>query len=524
MLEATNHMVIPPFRNESYIDPSDPGVREKMRSAIEALRSESKEYDLMVGGEPISTEKRILSRNPANPEEIVGRVSSANMGIVDKALNCAYKAFESWSMLPAYERVKPFLRAAEIMRQKRFELDATMILEVGKSWIEADADLAEAIDFLEFYSREALRYDEPQPVVQVPGEYNLLRYIPLGVGAVIPPWNFPCAIMVGMTTAAAVSGNCVLLKPASDSPVIAAKFVQILKEAGLPDGVVNFIPGSGGEIGDYIVENPAIRFVSFTGSKEVGLRINELAARHHVGQKWIKRVVLEMGGKDCVVVDESADLEAASDGAVASAFGFQGQKCSAGSRIIVVEDVYEKMVAMIKEKTEKLTVGDTTDPDNYMGPVINENAMKRILGYIDKGESEGRLLTGGKRLDGTGFFIEPTVFFDVPPDAVIAQEEIFGPVTAVIKAKDFEDAMKIANGTEYGLTGSLYSKNRHRIERAKAIFHVGNLYFNRKCTGALVGVQPFGGFNMSGTDSKAGGRDYLLLFLQGKSISEKIIP
>ncbi|RAM59209.1 1-pyrroline-5-carboxylate dehydrogenase, partial [Mesotoga sp. SC_3PWM13N19] len=295
------------------------------------------------------------------------------------------------------------------------------------------------------------------------------------------------------------------------------------KEAGLPDGVVNFVPGSGSEIGDYLVEHPLTRFISFTGSKEVGLRINELAAKHNNGQIWVKRVVLEMGGKDCVVIDETADICAASSGAVASAFGFQGQKCSAGSRIIVVEDVYDEIVRLVKEKTEALTVGDTTDPSNYIGPVINEDAVAKILNYIDVGKREGKLITGGNSLQREGYFIEPTVFADVSPDAVIAQEEIFGPVTAIIRAHDFDHAIEIANGTEYGLTGALYSKDRKRIERAKAEIHVGNLYFNRKCTGALVGVQPFGGFNMSGTDSKAGGRDYLLLFLQGKSISEKIL-
>jgi 1-pyrroline-5-carboxylate dehydrogenase len=287
--------------------------------------------------------------------------------------------------------------------------------------------------------------------------------------------------------------------------------------------VVNYIPGSGSEIGDYLVEHPLTRFVSFTGSKEVGLRINELAAKHQKGQKWIKRVILEMGGKDCVVVDETADTDAASTGAVASAFGFQGQKCSAGSRIIVVREVYDEMVKLVKQKTEALTIGDTTDPNIYMGPVINESAVSKILRYIELGKKESKLITGGNRLKRRGYFIEPTVFADASPTAAIAQEEIFGPVTAIIEARDFDHAIAIANGTEYGLTGAFYSKRRDRIEKAKTEIHVGNLYFNRKCTGALVGVQPFGGFNLSGTDSKAGGRDYLLLFLQGKSISEKIL-
>ncbi len=524
MPEATDYMVIPPFSNEPYIDLNDTDVRAAMKNAIERVSSEQKEYLLMIGGEKLRTDKKIKSVNPSNPDQIIGTVSKADRELVDKTMVAAWKAFETWKNTPASERVKPFLKAAQIMRDRRYELDATMILETGKNWLEADADLAEAIDFLEFYAREMLRYASQQPVVQVPGEFNQLFYIPLGVGAVIPPWNFPGAIMAGMTSAAAITGNTVILKPASDTPIIAAKFVEILRKAGLPDGVVNYLPGSGSEIGDYIVEHPRTRFIAFTGSKEVGLRINELAARHQEGQLWIKRVVLEMGGKDAVVVDATADLDAAADGAVTSAFGFQGQKCSAGSRIIAVESIYDELLEKIIERTKEITIGDVAVPENWLGPVINEQAMKRIMSYIEIGAKEARIVTGGNRAKGlNGFFIEPTVIEGVDRDARVAQEEIFGPVTALIKARDYDDAIDIANGTEYGLTGALYSTNRERIERAKRDFHVGNLYFNRKCTGALVGVQPFGGFNMSGTNSKAGGRDYLSLFLQAKSISEKII-
>lgn len=524
MPEATDYMVIPPFSNEPYIDLNDTDVRAAMKNAIERVSSEQKEYLLMIGGEKLRTDKKIKSVNPSNPDQIIGTVSKADRELVEKTMVAAWKAFETWKNTPASERVKPFLKAAQIMRDRRYELDATMILETGKNWLEADADLAEAIDFLEFYAREMLRYASQQPVVQVPGEFNQLFYIPLGVGAVIPPWNFPGAIMAGMTSAAAITGNTVILKPASDAPIIAAKFVEILRKAGLPDGVVNYLPGSGSEIGDYIVEHPRTRFIAFTGSKEVGLRINELAARHQEGQLWIKRVVLEMGGKDAVVVDATADLDAAADGAVTSAFGFQGQKCSAGSRIIAVESIYDELLEKIIERTKEITIGDVAVPENWLGPVINEQAMKKIMSYIEIGAKEARIVTGGNRAKGlNGFFIEPTVIEGVDRDARVAQEEIFGPVTALIKARDYDDAIDIANGTEYGLTGALYSTNRERIERAKRDFHVGNLYFNRKCTGALVGVQPFGGFNMSGTNSKAGGRDYLSLFLQAKSISEKII-
>jgi len=397
-----------------------------------------------------------------------------------------------------------------------------MILEVGKSWAEADADTAETIDFCEFYGREALRYAGPQPLVRIPGEDNELRYIPLGVGAVIPPWNFPCAIMAGMTTASLVTGNAVVLKPSSDSPAVAAFFVEILREAGLPPGVVNFVTGSGAKVGNALVEHPKTRFVAFTGSKQVGLHITEQAARPRPGQIWIKRVIAEMGGKDFIIVDDDAHLEAAVKGVVASAFGYQGQKCSACSRVIVHERVYPAFVERLVHKTREIRVGPTTDPANFMGPVINESAFSKILNYIEIGKREGKLIQGGHPLPGEGFFIPPTIVADVDPKARIAQEEIFGPVLAVIRARDLDDAIRISNDSEYGLTGAIYCRDSRHISRAKEECHVGNLYINRKCTGALVGVHPFGGFNMSGTDSKAGGRDYLLLFTQAKSISEAL--
>ncbi|HEV2404616.1 MAG TPA: L-glutamate gamma-semialdehyde dehydrogenase, partial [Ktedonobacterales bacterium] len=405
---------------------------------------------------------------------------------------------------------------------ERFYFNALMIYEVGKSWIEADADTAEAIDFLEFYGREALRLGGEQPITKIPEEENALVYIPLGVGAVIPPWNFACAIMVGLTSSALVAGNTVILKPASTAALVAARFVELLDEAGVPKGVVSFLPGPGGVIGDALIEHPLTRFISFTGSREVGLRINELAAKPRPGQKWIKRTILEMGGKDSIVVDETADLDAAASAIVASAFGFQGQKCSACSRAIVVASVYDEVLAKVIERAKNLTIGDTTDRTSYMGAVIDEGAYRKILDYIELGKREGRLVLGGEKLPREGYFIPPTIFADVPADARISLEEIFGPVLAVIKARDFDDALTIANNTEYGLTGSFFSKDAERIARAEREFFVGNLYINRKCTGALVGVHPFGGFNMSGTDSKAGGRDYLLLFTQAKAISAKV--
>ncbi|HEV7843135.1 MAG TPA: L-glutamate gamma-semialdehyde dehydrogenase, partial [Pyrinomonadaceae bacterium] len=414
-------------------------------------------------------------------------------------------------------------RAAAGLRERKHEMSAWMIQEVGKSWAEADGDTAEAIDFCEFYAREMLRYAGDQPLTKIEGEDNRLEYIPLGVGCVIPPWNFPLAIMAGMTVAAAVTGNTVVLKPSSDAPVIAYKFFEILEESGLAPGVVNFMTGSGAEVGDVIVDHPLTRFIAFTGSKEIGLRINERAAKVQEGQLWIKRVVAEMGGKDAIVVDAGVDLDDAATGVVQSAFGFQGQKCSACSRAIIHTDVYDEMLEKIVERTEKIKVGDPTEPATSMAAVINRKAFKTINEDIEKGKAEGgRVLAGGGADGEQGFFIEPTVIADVKPGATIEQEEIFGPVLAVIRAESFDDALKIANDTQYGLTGAVYTNDPEKLERARREFHVGNLYLNRKCTGALVGVHPFGGFNMSGTDSKAGGRDYLALFMQAKVSSAKI--
>ncbi|HTX17862.1 MAG TPA: L-glutamate gamma-semialdehyde dehydrogenase, partial [Bacteroidota bacterium] len=407
--------------------------------------------------------------------------------------------------------------------QRRHHFSAWMVLEIGKSWGEADADTAEAIDFLEFYAREMLRLSGPQPVTKIPSEKSELRYIPLGVGVVVPPWNFALAILVGMTSAAVVAGNTVVLKPSSDSPLTGWRFFSLMKEVGLPPGVINFVTGSGASVGDTLVADPRTRFISFTGSKEVGIHINELASKVQPGQRWLKRVIAEMGGKDSIVVDEETNLEQAAQATLVSAFGFQGQKCSAASRAIVVEKVYDKFLDLLVAKIKDLKVGLADDPSNYMGPVVNRTAKEKILAYVAKGVKEGgRLLTGGTPIESPGYFVPPTVIADVEPNATISQEEIFGPVLAVIKARDFDHALQVANNTEYGLTGGVWTKNRGKIEKAKASFHVGNFYVNRKITGALVGVHPFGGFNMSGTDSKAGGRDYLLLFTQAKAISEKI--
>jgi 1-pyrroline-5-carboxylate dehydrogenase len=438
-------------------------------------------------------------------------------------MQAALDAFETWSRTSVEKRVSLLLKAADIIRERHFEFCAWLTYEVGKNWAEADADVGETIDFLEFYAREALRLAKAETPIQYPGEFNQLLYIPLGVGAVIPPWNFPFAIMAGMTVASIVTGNTVILKPSSDSPTIAAKFVEVLEEAGMPGGVVNFCPGSGATFGNAIVEHPKTRYIAFTGSRDVGLEIHERAAKNQKGQIWIKRTILEMGGKDSILVCADADLDAAVDGVVAAAFGFSGQKCSACSRAIVEAQVYDIFVERVREKVAKLTVGDPVSNSN-MGPVVNKAAMDSILGYIETGRKEGRLVAGGKAVENAdgGFFVEPTVIADIAPDAVISQEEIFGPVLAVIKVANFDEGLKVANNTEYGLTGAIYSGSREALETARRDFHVGNLYLNRKCTGAMVGAHPFGGFNMSGTDSKAGGPDYLLLFTQAKSVAEKL--
>ncbi len=516
--------MITEFRNEPLLDFSIKENREKMEQALKKVKMElGKEYPIIIGGEEIYTQEKFSSYNPSHKNQVVGRFQKATEKEVERAIETATKTFEDWRFVPPEERAMYLFKAAALMRKRRFELDAWMVYEVGKNWIEADADLCEAIDFLEFYGREILRLSQPQPLTPIPGEVNELLYIPLGLGVVIPPWNFPMSIMTGMTSASFVSGNTVILKPSSDSPLTAYKFMEILKEVGLPPGVVNFLPGPGSTVGNSLVAHPKTRFIAFTGSKEVGLGIVELAAKTQPSQIWIKRVIAEMGGKDAIIVDNEAELDKAVEGVVVSAYGFQGQKCSACSRAIVVEDVYDEFLDRLVERIKGIKMGPAEDYENFMGPVINERAFNSIMNYIEIGKGEGRLLCGGEPGIDEGWFIKPTVIADVQSKARIAQEEIFGPVLAVIRAKDFDDALRIANDTIYGLTGSVYTKNREKIAKAKRIFHVGNLYINRKCTGALVDVHPFGGFNLSGTDSKAGGRDYLLLFTQAKSISERVI-
>ncbi len=512
------------FHNEPFLDFRDPENVHAMQAALTHVGDMlGHEYELIIGGQRVRTEQKIKSLNPAKPAQVVGVHQKAGLEHVERAMKAALEAFATWQYVGVEERAALLLQAADLIRRRKFEFCAWLTYEVGKNWVEADADVAETIDFLEFYAREALHLAQATTPIQLPGEHNQLLYIPMGVCAVIPPWNFPFAIMAGMTAAAIVTGNTVILKPSSESPTIAARFLDVLEEAGMPPGVVNLCPGSGSTFGNAIVEHPKTRLIAFTGSKEVGLDIHARAAQAKPGQVWIKRTILEMGGKDSIIVSTDCDLDAAVDGVVASAFGFNGQKCSACSRAIVEDAVYDVFLERVQQRVEMLRVGDPAG-NAPMGPVVNRSAMDTILSYIEIGKGEGRLLAGGHAVANAegGYYVEPTVIADVAPTARIAQEEIFGPVLAVIRAKDYDHALEIANNTEYGLTGAVYSSSREKLEHARLTFHVGNLYFNRKCTGAMVGAHPFGGFNMSGTDSKAGGPDYLLLFTQAKSVAEKL--
>ncbi|MFQ5490461.1 MAG: L-glutamate gamma-semialdehyde dehydrogenase [Phycisphaerae bacterium] len=515
--------MLTPFTPEPYVDFSQDSHRSAMLRAIEDVGKHlGRSHPLRIDGRSIETPDKITSINPAAPDQVIGTVSKASRDQADQAVKQAYERFPEWAAWPADARARVLVKAAAIARRRLYELSALQCYEVSKPWLEAYADVCEAIDFMDFYARQMVQLGGSHPTTPFPGEENEVRYLPMGVAVIIPPWNFPLAICCGMTTAALVTGNTVVLKPASTSPVVAAGMVEILEEAGLPPGVLNFCPGSGAEIGDVLVEHPLTRLIGFTGSMEVGLGIYEKAGKVAKGQIWLKRAILEMGGKDCIVVDETADLDSAADGVVAGAFGFQGQKCSACSRLIAHEKIYDALVEKVVARAREIIVGPTTSPENLpMGAVIDQAAFNKINSYIDIGKKEGKTLLADGQVPDVGYFIPPTIFGDIDRNARLAQEEVFGPVLACIKGQNFDDLLAIANGTIYGLTGALYSNDRLRLERARHEFHVGNLYFNRKCTGALVDVQPFGGFNMSGTDSKAGGRDYLQLFLQAKTICER---
>ena len=512
------------FKNEVYTDFKNEETRKEMEKVLERVEKEfGKEHQIVIGGKKITLNEKFTSINPSKKDEVIGVFQKGDEKIAEQALETAWETFKTWKKVSQEKRAEFLFKIADAIKKKRFEFDSYLVFETGKNWLEADADVAEAIDFCNYYALESLKYGKVFDMYPYDNEKDEMVYIPLGAGVVIPPWNFPLAILVGMTTSAIVTGNTVVLKPSSDSPFIATKFMEVLEEVGLPDGVVNLVTGPGPKVGDFLVRHPKTRFISFTGSKEVGLKIVEEAGKHREGQIWIKRVVAEMGGKNAIIVEDDADIDSAVTGCIASAFGFQGQKCSALSRLLLNEKIYDEFLNKYVEKAKNIKIGPTKHYENYLGPVINETSYNKILNYIEIGKKEGKILAGGVPDENKeGYFIKPTIIELKNTENRIWREEIFGPVVGVLKYKDFEEAANLFNDTEYGLTGAIYTKDREKINIAKKELHCGNLYINRKCTGAMVGVHPFGGFNMSGTDSKAGGPDYLLLFLQAKAIGEFI--
>lgn len=513
-----------PFQTTTYTDFSDPRNQAAFRAALDLVtRNLGRTWPVVIGGVEETLEATFDSVNPGDLDQTIGSFGDGTTDHADRALSVAWAAFPAWAATPVQDRANILLRAAEMMRERRHEFSAAMVLEAGKSWPEADGDTAEAIDFLDFYARSAVEWAAPRPTTPYPGELNSVHYLPLGVGVAIPPWNFPVAIVAGMCAAPIAAGNTMILKPAEQTPYTAWLVFDLFRQAGLPDGVLNYVTCADGAIvGGHLVQHPRTRFISFTGSRAVGCWIYEEAGKVRPGQIWLKRVVAEMGGKDAILVDRDAHVEAAAVAIVKSAFGFQGQKCSAGSRALIHTAVYDKVEARVVELTKQLVQGDPRDVANHAGPVIDEEARDKVLSYIAIGKSEATLLAGGEAAPGNGHYIQPTVFGSVPEDARIANEEIFGPVLALVRVTDYEAGVRIFNDTDYGLTGGFFGTAN--IEDAKRRLFCGNLYINRKCTGALVDVQPFGGFNMSGTDAKAGGREHLLQFLQAKSIAERLVP
>ncbi len=516
---------LPEFVNEAVADFSREEVRDAMLTALETVGDElGEEYPIVIGGKAIHARPMMISRNPSNKKQVVGRVAAGNVDDAVLAIDTARRAFTAWSRTEVQYRSEYLELMANEMRQRRFELAAWQVIECGKPWAEADGDVCEAIDFCRYYAQQMRSLDAPQQR-DLPGEENRYFYRARGVVVVIAPWNFPLAILAGMTAAALVTGNTVVMKPAEQSSVVAMKFLEIIQSSGIPDGVVSFLPGVGEEIGPELVGSPNVDCIAFTGSRPVGLAINEQAAASHISQVGVKHVIAEMGGKNAIIVDSDADLDEAVLGVSQSAFGYAGQKCSACSRVIVLEDAYDEFLARLIEAAKSLKVGPAEDPATDIGPVIDEDSASRIQKFIEIGETEGRLVLGevNPELAAKGYYVGPHIFVDVLPDAKIAQQEIFGPVLVVFKAKDMTEALAIANGTDYALTGGCYSRSPANLKRVRQEFAVGNLYLNRPITGALVGRQPFGGFKLSGIGSKAGGPDYLKHFLIPINVTENTL-
>ena len=513
------------FHNEPLADFGREVNRRAMIDALQWVSGRlSGSYPLVIGGKRMDSGQWIKSINPSHKEQVIGRAAAATLDQAHAAVAAARDAFPAWRDTPAERRAELIAAAAGILRRRKWELAAWEVMETGKGWREADADVAEAIDYCEYYAREMLRLDAPRRR-DVPGEQNACFYEPRGVVVTISPWNFPMAILCGMTTAALVAGNTVIMKPAEQSPIIAAKLMEVLYESGIPIGVVNYLPGIGQEIGPALVKHPDVAMIAFTGSREVGLEIARQAAQTPAGQDHVKHTIAEMGGKNAVIVDDDADLDQAVAGIVASAFGYAGQKCSACSRVIAIDAIYDALLPRLIEATRSLNIGPAEDPGAFAGPVIDEMAQQRILELIARTRAELPVVYEARlgAMAAEGFYVPPTLFAPVPPDHPIATEEIFGPVLAVIRAADFDEALRIANGTRYALTGGIFSRSPANLERARREFRVGNLYINRKITGALVDRQPFGGLKLSGTGTKAGGPDYLLQFVTPRTITENTL-
>ncbi len=513
-----------PFHNEPAVDFTLEQTRQAFKNAIADVRGKlGRTYPLFINGKEVQTDDRIVSVNPANPKEQIGTVCQAGREDVARAIEAAKAAFPAWRDTSPRERADYLIEAATIARRRLYELSAWQVLEVGKQWDQAYADVTEAIDFLEYNAREMVRLGEPQRIGSAPGEVNLYSYEPKGLASVISPWNFPLAIACGMVSAALVAGNCVMFKPAGVSPVVGWNLVEILREAGLPQGVFNFVPGRGSVIGDYLVEHPDISLIAFTGSVEVGLRIVEKAAKVHPGQPNVKKIISEMGGKNAIIIDDDADLDEAVPHVLYSAFGFQGQKCSACSRVIVLDAIYDRFIERLVKGAQAMKIGPSEDPLNSMGPVVDAGAKKTIEEYIRIGKSEGKVLYESIVPHDSGYYVPMVILGGIRPEHRVAQEEIFGPVLSIMRAKDIDQAIEWANSTRFALTGGFFSRSPKNLARVAREFRVGNLYLNRNCTGALVGRQPFGGARMSGVGTKAGGPDYLLHFMDPRVVTENTV-
>ncbi|KQR40940.1 L-glutamate gamma-semialdehyde dehydrogenase [Deinococcus sp. Leaf326] len=508
-----------PFEHEPYFDFTRAEVAQAQREAFARVRAQyvGRTFDLLIGGEQVQGEGTFAVRNPAAPDETLWHFQQATPAQLGQAVAQAQTAFEAWRFSDPFQRASIFKRAAELLRARRMEFCAVMTLENAKNWAEADGEVAESVDHFEVFARETMRWAQGKAVYPMPDEHVTTVYEPLGVVAVISPWNFPSAIPLGMSLGAIAAGNTVIWKPAGETPLSSLLMIELLFEAGLPRNVIQFLTGSDEVLGDPLVDHPGVRMIAFTGSKEIGCRIMERAAKVQPGQRWLKRVMAEMGGKDPTVVCADADLEAAAQGIVASAFGYAGQKCSACSRVIAEQSVYDGLLRRVTELTAELRAGLPED-NAALGPVIHAASAKRIRGYIARGRDTARLVQGG---GGEGAFVEPTIFADVTPDDPLFREEIFGPVLSFTPARDWEHAIELANDSDYGLTAAFYSRDPHKLSEARRRMHVGNLYLNRKCTGALSGTHAFGGYGMSGTNAKVGGPDYLFWFVQTKTVAQR---